>query len=74
MTKTEKMFSVCGYDVYRVSRKPTIAPCSSDGKVVETDHDTKEGVCRCPLNNKGFLVDSNNRVLPVDDYVIVSCS
>jgi len=74
MTKAEKMFSVCGYDVYRVSRKSTIAPCRSDGKVVETDHDTKDGVCRCPLNNKGCLVDSNNRVLPVDDYVMISRS
>jgi len=74
MSKVEKMFSDPGYDVYKVSRKPTIAPCRPDGKVVGTDYETKDGVCYCPLNKRGCLVDSKNRVLPVDDYVIVSRS
>lgn len=39
------------------------APCNNEGNVVTIDDDTKEGLCRCPLNPKGCLVDPGNRIV-----------
>lgn len=39
------------------------APCNPQGEVVTVDNDSKEAICRCPLNPKGCWVDDKNRVI-----------
>ncbi len=45
-------------------REIFIAPCpDKDGRVFTLDLDTKEGICLCPANPAGCLVDGRNHLL-----------
>ena len=59
-----------GFSIVKVEVKHQTAPCKPGGEVNSIDDDTKEAVCKCPLNLEGCPVDGRNFIIQ-DRFVVV---